>query len=72
MGRLASRSAFVAAVGVGVGMVGISLNGLMGVDAELQRSVAAVQRQMIEERVLNVSSPRLDRDCPAVVHDDRV
>ena len=72
MGRLASRSAFVAAVAVGVSMVGVSLNGLIGVDAELQRSVAAAQRQTIEERVLNVSSPRPGRDCPAVVHDDRV
>ena len=51
-------------------MVGISLNGLLGVDAELQRSVAAAQRQTIEEHTLNVSSPRLD--CPALTHDDRV
>jgi hypothetical protein len=72
MGRLASGSAFVAAVAVGVGMVGVSLNGLLGVDAELQRSVTAAQRQVIEERVLDVSSPRLHRDCPAVVRDDRV
>ncbi|HET9740005.1 MAG TPA: hypothetical protein VFP78_17950 [Solirubrobacteraceae bacterium] len=72
MGRLASRSAFVAAVGVGVGMVGVSLNGLIGVDAELQRSVAAAQRQVIEERTLNVSSPRPHPDCPAVTRDDRV
>ena len=72
MGRLASRSAFVAAVGVGVGMVGVSLNGLIGVDAELQRSVAAAQRQVIEERTLNVSSPRQHPDCPAVTRDDRV
>jgi hypothetical protein len=70
MGRLASRSAFVAAVGVGVGMVGVSLNGLIGLDAELQRSVAAAQRQTIEERTLNVSSPH--QDCPAVTRDDRV
>ena len=70
MGRLASRSAFVAAVGVGLSMVGISLNGLLGVDAELQRSVAAAQRQTIEGHTLNVSSPRLD--CPALTHDDRV
>jgi hypothetical protein len=71
MGRLASRSAFFAAVGVGVSMVGVSLNGLLGVDAELQRSVAAAQRQTIEERTSNVSSP-MRLDCPALTHDDRV
>ena len=58
MGSFASRSAFAAAVGVGLSMVGISVHGLVGVDAELQRSVTAAQRQVIEERVLPVSSPR--------------
>ena len=69
MGSLASRSAFFAAVGVGVTMVGVSVHGLVGVDSELQRSVTAAQRQVIEERV-NVTAPR--PDCPALRRDDRV
>jgi hypothetical protein len=72
MGRLASRSAFAAAVGVGVTMVGISVQGLLGVDADLQRSVAAAQRQVIEERAVPVSSPHPGLDCPAATRDDRV
>ena len=70
MGSLASRSAFAAAVGVGLSMVGISVHGLVGVDAELQRSVTAAQRQVIEERALPVSSPRPGLDCPAPTRDD--
>ncbi|HEX2412259.1 MAG TPA: hypothetical protein VHJ39_13915 [Solirubrobacteraceae bacterium] len=70
MGRLASRSAFAAAVGVGATMVGISVQGLIGVDAELQRSVAAAQRQVIEEHVVNVSTPR--PPCPEPARNDQV
>ena len=72
MGSFASRSAFAAAVGVGLSMVGISVHGLVGVDAELQRSVSAAQRQVIEERVLPVSSPERGWDCDAPTRDDRV
>lgn len=72
MGSFATRSAFAAAVGVGLSMVGISIHGLVGVDAELQRSVTAAQRQVIEERVLPVSSPRPGWDCSAPARNDRV
>ena len=70
MGRLSSRSAFVAAVCVGLSMVGVSVHGLVGVDTELQRSVAAAQRQMLEDRALPVSSPQPGLDCPAPTRDD--
>ena len=70
MGRLASRSAFAAAMGVGATMVGISVQGLIGVDAELQRSVAAAQRQVIEEHAVNVSSPR--PPCTEPTRNDQV
>jgi hypothetical protein len=59
-------------VGVGVTMVGISVQGLLGVDADLQRSVEAAQRQMIEERAVPVSAPHPGLDCPAGARDDRV
>jgi hypothetical protein len=57
-------------VGVGATMVGISVQGLIGVDAELQRSVAAAQRQVIEEHVVNVSTPR--PPCPEPARNDQV
>jgi hypothetical protein len=72
MGSFASRSAFAAAVCVGLSMVGISIHGLVAVDAELQRSVTAAQRHVIEERALPVSSPQPGWDCSAPTRDDRV
>jgi len=57
-------------VGVGATMVGISVQGLIGVDAELQRSVAAAQRQVIEEHAVNVSSPR--PPCTEPTRNDQV
>ena len=44
MGRYATRSVFAAALCAGVAMIGASVNGLLGVDAELQRSAFAAQQ----------------------------
>ena len=67
MGRLAKRSAFAASLCAGVAMVGASVNGLLDVDAELQRSVVAAQQQQRDVRAVSfrVSLPAHDGDCPA-------
>jgi len=59
MRSIVSRSAFTAALCTGVAMVGVSVHGLVGVDAELQRSAVAA-RQL--DRPALVSHTR---DCPA-------
>jgi hypothetical protein len=67
MRNIASRSAFAAALCTGVAMVGASMYGLVGVDADLQRSTAAVREL---ERPVHVSYERPAlrvahrRDCP--------
>ena len=64
MGRHATRSAFAAALCAGVAMVGTSVHGLLGVDAELQRSALAAQ-QTIEDHSVRVLAPRQDGwNCP--------
>jgi hypothetical protein len=61
MGRRTSRSVFAVALCSGVAMVGASINGLLGVDAELQRSVLAAQQTIEQEHSVRV----IDRhDCP--------
>ena len=55
MRSIVSRSAFAAALCAGVAMVGASMYGLVGVDADLQRSTAAA-RQF--ERTLPVAYER--------------
>lgn len=67
MGRNATRSVFVAALCAGVAMVGASVEGLLGVDAELQRSAVAAQQQTIEEHTFRVTYREELRgwDCPA-------
>jgi hypothetical protein len=65
MGTLKTRTAFVAALCAGVAMVGASVHGLLGVDAELQRSALAAQHQTIEQHTVRVAAPRHDTsDCP--------
>ena len=65
MGSLKTRSAFAAALCAGVAMVGASVHGLLGVDAELQRSALAAQHQTIEQHTVRVDAPRPDSsDCP--------
>ena len=44
MGSRAIRSIFAVTLCSGVAMIGVSVNGLVGVDAELQRSVLASQQ----------------------------
>jgi hypothetical protein len=62
MGRRTSRSIFAVALCSGVAMVGASVHGLLGVDAELQRSVLAAQQTIQEDHSVRVT----DRwDCPA-------
>ena len=65
MGRLATRSAFVATVCAGVAMVGASVHGLMDVDAQLQRSVTAAQQQRQQVRSVSFTVYSRERDCPA-------
>jgi hypothetical protein len=45
MGTAGRRSVFVGALCTGVAMLGISVHGLLGVDADLQRSAFAAQQQ---------------------------
>ena len=62
MGRRTTRSVFAVALCSGVAMVGASIYGLLGVDAELQRSALAAQQNTIEQHSVRV----IDRhDCPA-------
>ncbi len=51
-------------------MVGGAVYGLVGVDAELQRSALAAQERVIEEHSLRVAEPR--DDCPAPRDDSQV
>jgi hypothetical protein len=67
MGRNATRSAFAAALCAGVAMVGASVHGLLGVDAELQQrsALAAQYRTFDDPRSVPVSARyERDRDCP--------
>ena len=60
MGTRTTRSVFAVALCSGVAMVGASIYGLLGVDAELQRSVLAAQQNTIEQHSARV----IDRhDC---------
>jgi hypothetical protein len=53
---------FAVALCSGVAMVGASIHGLLGVDAELQRSALAAQQTIIEEQHSVRVSNR--HDCP--------
>ena len=62
MGSRTIRSLFAVALCSGVAMVGASVYGLVGVDAELQRSALAAQQTFQEQHSVRVT----DRgDCPA-------
>ena len=61
MGRRTSRSIFAVALCSGVAMVGASVHGLLGVDAELQRSALAAQKTIQEDHSVRVTDRR---DCP--------
>jgi hypothetical protein len=53
MGRYATRTVFATALCAGVAMVGASVNGMLGVDAELQRSAVAAQQFRTFEHVVH-------------------
>jgi hypothetical protein len=53
MGRYATRSVFVAALCAGVAMIGASVQGLLGVDAELQRSAFAAEQLRTFDHVVH-------------------
>ena len=59
MGTRTTRSLFAVALCSGVAMVGASVYGLLGVDAELQRSALAAQ-QTFQERALRPRDRRGD------------
>jgi hypothetical protein len=64
MRSIAMRSAFAATLCAGVGMVGVSVLGLVGVDGELQRSAVAAKQQPTIDSI-RVSATTRDRgDCP--------
>jgi hypothetical protein len=53
-------------------MVGASVNGLLGVDAELQRSAVAAQQQTIQEHSVRVVAPgKQSGDCPGTTSEPR-
>ncbi len=64
MGRNATRSVFAAALCAGVAMVGASVNGMLGVDAELQRSALAAQQERTKEsHSIRVTYRQSPPDC---------
>jgi hypothetical protein len=55
MGSAGRRTVFVSALCTGVAMLGVSVHGLMGVDADLQRSAFAAREQhMVADRSVRV------------------
>jgi hypothetical protein len=66
MRSIGTRSAFAAALCAGVAMVGASVHGMLGIDAELQRSaVAAKERAVKSVRVSTRTPGGTWDDCPA-------
>jgi hypothetical protein len=64
MRSIGTRSAFAAALCAGVAMVGTSVYGILGIDAELQRSAVAANERAV--KAVRVSAPTPDgswRDC---------
>jgi hypothetical protein len=65
MGSSTTRSVFAVALCSGVAMVGASVHGLLGVDAELQRSALAAQQTIQQDHSVRVIDRGDRRDCPA-------
>ena len=65
MGRFGTRSVFAATLCTGVAMVGVAVHGMLGVDAELQRSALAAQHQTYESRHVLFEFREQDGDCGA-------
>jgi hypothetical protein len=68
MGSRTIRSLFAVALCSGVVMVGASVHGLLGVDAELQRSALAAQQTFQERHSVRVID---GSDCPAPQYHSR-
>jgi hypothetical protein len=66
MRGFATRSAFAATLCTGVAMVGASVHGLVGVDAELQRSTLAAQHETFKQKKVGTFARyQHDGDCDA-------
>ena len=65
MARFGTRSVFAAALCTGVAMVGVAVHGMLGVDAELQRSALAAQHQTSEYRHVLFEFREWDGNCDA-------
>ena len=67
MRSIGLRSAFAAALCAGVGMIGVSVHGMLGIDAELERSAVAAHQQRTTDsvRISMRTFPGGGRDCPA-------
>jgi hypothetical protein len=63
MGRRTTRSIFAVALCSGVAMVGVAVNGMLGVDTELQRSVVAAQHNYAEQHSVRVIMRDENGDC---------
>jgi hypothetical protein len=73
MGSKATRSVFVASLCAGVAMIGVSVHGLVGVDAQLERSAFVAQQRTIEEiHSVRVSDRSGGGNCPAPTAAPRV
>jgi hypothetical protein len=65
MGSRTTRSVFAVALCSGVAMVAASINGLLDVDAELQRSAVAAQQDYAQQHSVRVIQRDGGTDCPA-------
>jgi hypothetical protein len=64
MRSIGRRSVFAATLCAGAAMIGTSVYGIVGIDAELQRSAVAAQERTVDS--VRVSAPAFEtsRDCP--------
>jgi hypothetical protein len=68
MRSIGTRTAFAAALCSGVAMVGASVHGMLGIDAELQRSAVAAHERAVKDSVrvsMRTWSDGRGHDCPA-------
>jgi len=65
MRHIRTRSFFAAALCAGVAMVGASVHGIVGIDAELQRSAVAAHERAVDSVRVSAKTPAHGRDCPA-------
>ena len=65
MRSIATRSTFVATLCAGVAMVGASVHGMLGIDAELQRSAVAAKERTTHTVHAFAAWRDRDWDCPA-------